>query len=359
MENGIIDKLLGLYTPLSSRLDIKSAHVQCILHRNHHSRNLFCACSASQGKELLLEPRRLRNGYTIARDDISEHASFCFLKKDYDHFWFKLVRASEIFCTAAIWDGWGTSMADAGSNEVNLGPRTQFDTFQTFARGVFSRALSEAFVSTNRYSGPLLNPTALEVLCEVDQAVKFFQFEGAINGYEAARKYGGVLRFGLVFDPIESSGIALDAFSVYWFTPQFRSFALGLVAGSVSAMKETINTLKILKNHRTSPYFIIAVQDADGRLNRVYLHQVLVAQSHLVSVDSKTESFFGEDIIKCGFAVISVLREADFSRVLGSFGFALPGGARWKFRPDFLWISKNSGTPILNIRARVSGNSIG
>ena len=115
-------------------------------------------------------------------------------------------------------------------------------------------------------------------------------------------------------------------------------------------MHEAISSLVIFNNHRKPPYFAMAVQASDGRLTRLYLHQVYVSKTHLVSTASTTESIAGHEIVTAGGIVISVVRKEDFTRVLEYYGLKLPGVGVWLYRPDFLAFYRHKGKWIINIR---------
>jgi len=97
IENGIFDASSKCYLPLSNRGDLKSSVVQEMLARNHHTNNLRCACGFMEGKDTILEPRRLSGGFTVARENISEHHADCFLRRNADGMDTETLRCTDIF----------------------------------------------------------------------------------------------------------------------------------------------------------------------------------------------------------------------------------------------------------------------
>lgn len=360
IENGIFDSSLKRYLPLSDRGDLKSPVVQEMLARNHHTNNLRCACGFLDGKETILEPRKLSGGFTVARENISEHHAECFLRRGADVLDTEILRSTDIFAPIkpAIFLKKKPSQNEAGDQEQDNG--TEYDTFSKYARRVFSHALAESFLTRNRGTPQLSNSSAIDVLTAVDQSIRNFKLTDRANedGYDATQRIGCRLRFGLVYDPVVVERHAIDFFRVHWFDPIESKFSIGLVAVEAEAMIETLRHLVIFDNHRAPPYFLIAVEKPNGRLQRAYLHQVCVAAGHLISAASGIEIAYCSHVIKEGGIVVSVLKKEDFSRVLAAHGFQLPLGEQWRFRPDFLAFTQRNDQLTLHIR-EVRGFKLG
>lgn len=348
MINGIFEFDTKSFTPLESRDDLSRPEIQRLLGRNHHTGNLYCGCAIELGRDLVLEPRKLSTGFTLARENIDGHHPDCFLCRTTDKSERKYSRSTAIF-----------DLLQSAPPQVFLGfdkvddefrEPVSFDTFSIYCRRVFSKALADAFLAENPSpDAPQHNPSARDVLRAVDRSVYDFKFSDDSNGYEVARQKQCRLRFGLVFDDF-LVGEKGASFNVFWFDPARSAFSLGLVTGHEAAMSEAISSLVIFDNHRAPPYFAMAVQASDGRLTRLYLHQVYVSKTHLVSTASSTENIAGHDIITAGGIVISVVRKEDFTRVLEYYGLKIPDGGIWLYRPDFLAFYRHKGKWILNIR---------
>jgi hypothetical protein len=71
---------------------------------------------------------------------------------------------------------------------------------------VFSGGLAAAYIATNIGRLKHINPRTLEVFLATDQTIRSLVFTDAPDGYSGARRRGMTLRFGLVFDRVDTDG---------------------------------------------------------------------------------------------------------------------------------------------------------
>ena len=133
--------------------------------------------------------------------------------------------------------------------------------------------LAEAYLLKNvsqksRHS----NPTTKEVFQAIDQAIQNHLFDNEENGYAVAKTLGFRLRFGMICDPVQRSGVPDQLLTVWW--NEHGTYVLGSLVGvRPEAITPAVAALQIFNNYRSPPYFVLAVEDESHCLQRVYFHE--------------------------------------------------------------------------------------
>lgn len=356
MENGIYDQSSGTFYPLSRRADLDGCEIQALLRKHHRNSKLTCGCGLDGGVVLPLFPvqlpvsngkfpesREKREKFTLSRESIEQHFSGCFLMLDGDDTEIERRRAVSILGPPSDSQSGGPGKVAGSANRF----RTHYETFAAYARRVFSCGLADAYIEKNRSLQTHLNPRPKEVFAALDTAVTQFIFTNGQSGYEAAESWGYRLRFGLVCDPVVSEGLYCNLLNVCWWENGRLSISLSSIRPE--AMAAAVDPLRIFDNHRVHPYFIFAVEDGSGCLQRVFFHTVAVSEEYLIPTDSGAEGAFAVSAIKTGVALFKPVLIDDMQRVLEYFGATLEGGAKWSYRPDFLafWRRKERLTLLI------------
>jgi hypothetical protein len=347
MENGIFDGKTGKRFQLTCREALKDRDdVQAALAANHHNSCLSCLCREKEGIFLPLTPM-LPDGaskLTLCRDEIEEHPSWCFLGFDSDETESERCRSSSILAPVR-----SRSVLEQGNpDSISLGSRRQYETFARYARKVFSGGLAAAYIATNIGRLKHINPRTLEVFLATDQTIRSLVFTDAPDGYSGARTRGMTLRFGLVFDRVDTDGSPNSCFNCYWWRDGI--FSLGLVNAPFEAMAPAIAALKVMSHVLAPPYFVLAVQDAGRCCQRLFFHQVAVAEDFIVPTDSGAEAQTVVTTVRKGGAVIKPVLLEDMEKILAAFGFKLADEEKWRYRPDFLLFWRTSSALTLHIR---------
>lgn len=339
MENGIYDKFTGKFYRLSNRGGLGA--IQELLKAHHHQSNLSCGCGQNDGVFRQLIPMRPdgTTELTVSRVDIDEHRSGCFLTLDGDEDQTENSRASSILGPIRV-----PVLTEANDNQTLRSSRKQYDTFARYARRIFSRGLAEAYLEKNVGLNRHANPSAAESFSEIATAVHHVRFTNDIDGFASAEACGWRLRIGLVFDTVQTGGIPDDGINAYWWGNGAYSYGSAKVCPN--AMGPAVADLQIFKNHQAPPYFVLAVQNATGLLQRVWFHQVAANENYLVPTESGAESTKSVQLIGIGAALIKPVLMEDSIRVLAAFGVTLLDSAEWSYRPDFfiLWLKQQNLT---------------
>lgn len=339
MLNGLFERDSGDFWDVECRKDLESERLQAVLRRNHHrAGNLGCGCGLEDGMHLPVVPVLRDDLFGAARGDISEHRLGCFLTCAGDGLPIEQLRAAGILAPI----GAATPHAGSSTAEQRELSRGAYETFSVYARSVFSLGLSLAFVAKNRDAVEFKNPTAAEVFLGIDQAVRELPFTNGFHGYETALKQQHSLRFGLVFDPVLQDQVPAKAIPVFWWSR--RRLRLGHALVAPQAMEPAVADLRIFSHHQLPPYFVFAVQDVEGCLQHIYLHQVAVEEDFLIPTESGAETRYATELVRRRAAVIKSVRKADALATLSSLGISVPEGI--PFRPDFLvpWRSRSGLT---------------
>lgn len=347
MENGIFDRQTGERFKLTCRDDVKGRDdVQAALRRNHHHSSLFCLCREKEGIFLSLIPM-LPDGatkMTLSREDIDDHPSWCFLGFDGDATESEQCRASSILAPVRP-----RSLLEQGNpDSIPLGSRRQYETFARYCRKVFSGGSAAAYIATNIGRPKHLNPPTLAVFLAIDQMIRSLVFTDAPDGYSGARRRGMTLRFGLVFDRVDTDGRPNACFNCYWWKDGV--FSVGLVNAPFEAMAPAIAALKVRSHVLAPPYFVLAVQDAGRCCQRLFFHQVAVAEDFIVPTDSGAEAQTVVTNVRKGVALIKPVLLEDMEKILAAFGFKLADEEKWRYRPDFLFFWRTGGITTLHVR---------
>lgn len=347
MDNGIRDGTTDDLFTLTCRKDvINRKDVQEALRRNHHNSRLTCRCREHEGIYLPIIPV-LPQGWKdlmISREDIDEHGPWCYLFLGSDESESGRLRASSIFGPVRSY----LPNTPGFSDWISKVSRAQYETYASYSRRVFSRGLSDAY--TRKFLGlqKHTNPSTLEVFSAIDRAIRELPFTDVPDGYAGARRMGCRLRFGLVFDRLETAGVPNKGFDCYWWKDGL--FSPGFVTVPLAAMAPVIDALKIMNNVKAPPYFVVGVEDATGTCQRVFFHQVAVEEGYFFPTDSGAEGVFGMSAIKKGAALIKPVLLEDMQRTLAAFGVDLVDNAKWKYRPDFLMFWLINGKLTLQVR---------
>ena len=347
MNNGIFDitakkfYAMGRRSELTTRQEIKE-----LLKIHHHHSELCCGCGIAAGRFLRLIPALTgdqKGTLTIAREDIDDHPRGCIFRRASDGEEVEVRRASSIFGPVRVRED-----HDPNSPAIESNDRAQYDSYADYALRVFSRGLTLAYISRNQGLDVHVNPTAAEVFAGVHAAVKQLLFTSGADGYAEVQSRDLRLRFGLVFDPVISDEVPNTNMNVYWWKDGV--YSLGLVHAQAEAMAAAAADLRIFDNFQSPPYFILAVQDENSGLQRVFLHQVAVSEQYLIAADSGRECVFAVNLIEKGAALIKAVRMDDFEHLLATFGVTLLNNATWRYRPDFVALWRRRQGLTLQIR---------
>ena len=324
--------------------------LQVILEQAHRTEDLVCLCGSAAGRLPVLRPRRLPSGrYVVVRDDMSAHADSCWLKRGNDEANRGDVWSSSVFDLRPFDDG---DLLDLEDDRVDAETRDggSQTSFPRYCRGLLSRGLSDAAWQRNGAGiAGLLQPTAASVLVHVDQAVGKEKFPGGQNGYEIVAGAGSRFRFGYLFS--ELSPFAL-MWNVYW----WRGDGLSLqtvevdadVAGQVAKSMSTFGRI------RNAPYLLFAVQDQRGTIRRAWLQQIFLRSECLLPVDSGYEANFAGELrhVARDAIILKPLRMEHTIQLLEHAGFAPKVGIDWRFRPDFIVLTRSTSSGRVGVYIR-------
>jgi hypothetical protein len=347
MDNGIRDGTTGKLFTLTCRKDvITRKDVQEALRSNHHCSRLTCRCREHEGIYLPLIPV-LPQGWKdlmISREDVVQHGPGCYLFLESDASEAGRIRASSIFGPVRTY----LPATPGYSDWISKVCRAQYETFASYSRRVFSRGLSDAYISKCLGLHKHTNPSTLEVFSAIDRAIRELPFTDAPDGYAGAGRMGCRLRFGLAFDKVEAAGVPSRGLDCYWWKDGL--FSPGFVTVPLPAMAPAVDALRIMNNVKAPPYFVLGVQNARGACQRIFIHQVAVEEGYIFPTDSGAEGVFGVSAIKKGAALIKPVLLEDMERILAALGVELVDKAKWAYRPDFLMFWLLNGEPTLQVR---------
>jgi hypothetical protein len=169
-----------------------------------------------------------------------------------------------------------------------------------------------------------------------DAAIRHLLFVSGADGYESARRQGTRLRFGLIYDGVRDVANYLNGYvNAYWWEGGFRA---GIASVLRSSLAEAIAGISIFGRVAAPPYFVLAVVDGNGRLVRIFLHQVYVTAEYFMPAESGAEVAYAAELLASGAIVIKPVRMEDATDVLAHLGLGLPPGVSWGFRPDYFVI---------------------
>lgn len=328
MKTGITEQSTGSFYELTSRGDLR--YFQPLLARNHTTRNLHCSCSV-KGSIRVLIPRKLAEGtFTVVRDDVESHSPDCWLRREGDKNAGLLCRSSGIFDPVSPS---GSREPPAASESLAWG-RTQYDTFSEYARRIFSAGLARAFSNVNRGKEVYVNPHFAESMGAIGGAIRSLQFTDGKDGDHNAAAKGWRLRYGICYHlPSRVADATNPIIGVYWWEHGKMIKALSPV--TPWALEPAVADLKIFNHLQAAPYFVLAVQNQEGVLQRIYFHQVLVDNSSLIPLDSNYEGNEAAAMLAHKAAVLKPVKMEDSARCLTEMGWGLGAGEKWLYRPDF------------------------
>ncbi len=352
MVNGIINSSTGRFLPLASRSQLRDdGEAQALLKLHHYNSSLICGCGFGQASPLRLIPVEREDGkFTLSRQNIDDHTSECFLWLEGDDQERVKKRSPGIFAPIK------PAAGHVPSREAKVTSRIHYEEFGRYARGILSRGLSRAFISRNNRADRWSNPTTAEVMRAIGAAVTEFPFGTSDDGYALAARMRCTLGFGIVTDPLNEEDSTFPLLNAYRWSGD--RFAVQLTGVHSAAFAPAVRTLRTISGHRTSPYFFLGVQDADGWIQRLFLHQIAVEESFLLPSDSGAECVRATALAHAGQATLKPVLVEDLAPVLDAFQISLGCDLSQFPRPDYLIFGGTPDRPTLRIE-ELRGYTIG
>jgi hypothetical protein len=354
MENGLIIAATGEVYPFASREALSSSAGQELLKKYHGRPEPFwCACGADEGARRMITARQwsvtdaagaTKTKYTAVRSDIGEHPSGCFLERPNDGV--ETVQGR----TPAIFLPFGPSSSitdrDGSIGALSEFEKRSYDSFTGYSRLVLCKGGLVAFSDKNMRDGPepYQMPTIAETFSGFTRAIERLLFSDGRDGFAVARDLGYQLRLGIVAEPLPQMLGGLTWVNAWLWEP--GTLRLNLVTIDGKALTIAAADLKIFSGSQAPPYVFIAIEQ-NGRILKLYLHQVFCDGLHLVLVDSGIEARYAALLLSHRQCFLKVVRKAETTLALAGLGI-LPGPSPWLYSPDFLIVSKSH--PRLRIR---------
>lgn len=354
MDNGILIERPGKSTeflPLRRREELHAEPIQQVLRKALRvgGARLYCGCGEGERYPLYLRAGLAEDGtqerlVQVVRASIEAHRPGCVLEREGDDTNSVRVLSPSMFCRSEP----VSPRAGTGDDSTRS---DWYDSFSSFIHRCWSEAEVQSFSDHNCTcaSWAKYRRQPMEaVFAALDFAFRAERFIGGLSAYEAARRNGGILRFGVITDSlVDCADVSTPCFTAWWWGGDgMIGQMVGMQQSDFSAAAEALRNRS--GKFSQPPYFFAAVQEKDGMLRMAYLHKAYFDGRNLVPTDSGYEDAMTADLLTRGLPFLKPLRIADYEAAPGHMLLPEMGAFEWACLPDFLVFWRDSSSePVL------------
>lgn len=353
MQQGIHIKGYGDF-PMRDRADIDGPGLQRALAASHGVRqSVRCLCCAGTGHLISMEVIKLtyqgrtaiglgpvtsaEPRYRVDRVHISDqHHPACIFRlpnDDLDHE--RPVPSSLMFAQGNVMPtAVGVGLGRNGRGSMR---------FTSFARALMSKGYTFAWSGANltvHSFGELRNPSALEVLEAIDDAIRNTPLRDVDDAYLGAEKNGSGLVFGLWEARLPEGQFQTASFDVPVLLAGYRQRRLDNFYALIppGLLDKLGRSVQIGHNHVEPPYLFFAVIEPDWRIQKMCIQPVYFDGEFMVFVESTLERRHFAYLVRQGakfFRALDSMR--DYEEMPKRLQIiSLDRGEQWPYCPDVI-----------------------